>query len=145
MYGAYEQPRNSNHFSFLFLKGDHNRTILKPSRPVNHENKARESNIMANSSAAGWLWHTAFSSCYPQTRRHVRGVEQRPHPTKHKDLLLYCSSTVKASSAHPHFPGAPTRAGWRRGRSTANQSGFVVFRHPAHTLCSNCCCQQFHC
>ena len=100
---------------------------------------------MANSSAAGWLWHTAFSSCYPQTRRHVRGVEQRPHPTKHKDLLLYCSSTVKASSAHPHFPGAPTRAGWRRGRSTANQSGFVVFRHPAHTLCSNCCCQQFHC
>lgn len=77
--------------------------------------QGRETNIMFNSSAAGWFWCAAFSSCYPQTRRHVRGVEQRPHPTKHKDLLLYCYSTVKASLAHLHFPGVLTRAGWRAG------------------------------
>lgn len=91
--------------------------------------QGRESNMMFNSSAAGWFWWAAFSSCYPQTRQHVRGVEQRPHPTKHKDLLLYSYSTVKASAARPHFPGALTRAGWPRGRSTVNQSGFVVLRH----------------
>lgn len=120
--------KQQSHFFYV----DHNRSILQPSWPVKHKNKtnkARESNIMFNSSAAGWFWWAAFSSCYPQTRWHVRGVEQRPHPTKHKDLLLYCYSTVKASLAHPHFPGALTRAGWRRGRSTVNQCGFVLLSH----------------
>lgn len=120
--------KQQSHFFYV----DHNRSISQPSWPVKHKNKtnkARESNIMFNSSAAGWFWWAAFSSCYPQTRWHVRGVEQRPHPTKHKDLLLYCYSTVKASLAHPHFPGALTRAGWRRGCSTVNQCGFVVLSH----------------
>lgn len=64
---------------------------------------------------------------------------QRPRPTKHKDLLLYCYSTVKASLAHPRVPGGVTRGG---GNRRSNQRGFVILT--PYILCSNCCCHQFN-
>lgn len=50
---------------------------------------------------------------YPQTWQHLSGVWLSPHQTKHKDLLLYCYSTVKDSWLHPHNPQNLHAEGWQ--------------------------------
>lgn len=75
--------------------------------------KGWESVDMFNSSAA--LWVAALfvdsSPCSPQIQQHQSGVSHSPHQTKHKYLLFYCYSTVKASWLHPHNPQTYTQRG----------------------------------
>lgn len=53
---------------------------------------------------AAFFYPLILLLCYPPARQHLGGVWHSPHQTKHKDLLLYCYSTVKASWLHPHSP-----------------------------------------
>lgn len=64
---------------------------------------------MSNSAAAAWAAEQPFYPLVllpssPQTWQHLSGVWHSPYQTKHKDLLLYCYSTVKASGLYPHSP-----------------------------------------
>lgn len=92
-----------------------------------------------------FLW-AAFSSCYPQTRRHVWGIEQRPHPTKHKDLLFYSSSHCEGFFSPPSFSWSSHKGRVATGVVfTVNQSGVFCGTRTPHTLRSNCCRHQFSC
>lgn len=95
----------------------------------------REKGWELNSFAAVWVAERPFVLSYPQTWQHLSGVWYSPHQTKHKDLLLYCYSTVKDSWLHPHNPQKPTRRGngkvflLRVGLEgdARNQRGFVGY------------------
>lgn len=134
--------KQQSHFFYV----DHNRSILKPSWPVKHKNKtnkARESNIMFNSSAAGWFWWAAFSSCYPQTQRCQRcwtkttsNKAQRPAFI----LLLHC----EAFFSPPSFSWSSHKSRVATG-SFHRELMWLCGTQPPYTLCSNCCCHQFNC
>lgn len=94
---------------------------------------------MFNSSAAVWVEEQHFYPlilllCYPQTWQHFSGVWHSPHQTKHKNLLLYCYSTVKASWLHPHNPQTYTQRGGKVGLEGHQESKRLC---GIFILCSN--------
>ncbi len=68
---------------------------------------------MFNSSAAVWVAEQPFYPlillCSPLTWQQLSGVWHSSHQTKHKDLLLYCYSTVKTLWLLPHNPRTCTQ------------------------------------
>lgn len=94
---------------------------------------------MFNSSAAVLVAEQPFYPlilllCYPQTWQHLSGVWHSPHQTKHKDLLLYCYSTVKASWLHPHNPQTYAQRGGKVGLEGHQESKRLCW---IFILCSN--------
>lgn len=94
-----------------------NNLPCKTSYPGNEEKGLRfrhcASFICRSVGCRATCYPLVFLLFYPQTWWHLSGVWHSPHQTKHKDLLLYCYSTVKDSWLHPHSPQTHT---WRDGK-----------------------------